>query len=470
MSMDGQENISTPNGSGLVEIVDVPAHNILREKAVQYMFSEGANSCGKELSDVINLIKESAPKKEEENKLEFITTKIIGKIRGRSGEFLSKPLDVGDCPTLYGVETYIPQHELVDPNDYFTNIGGLRKDIILINYFFESEADEVDGNGVPKDGLTGNEIKMLGQDTVYVLNNYGEVAKAWKISNPEVRSNPGNIQLVRWYLQENRHDMKGAGGKQQNKLLDRAFSYIEHRDDEYGNKMGAKTVKSLLESSSEPAYYATTLPDMLIVSPENKTVGVIEVKSYTPEEVKLWLESLRKAVEAENNSKDVTSASMYEAAKYDRRGLQVNILDSRTGKPTGTRLGVNLDATRNFINAANIEPPRSGLTIDTIDNMTFEVFPEHVSYPVILRLPQNIPHEDIKELGALLGELKIRSVAIQQLPFSSDEINEGGYAAFMRTYTNMPKEERVKLNDIYPDLTTALRNRKTWNLPEEIQK
>ena len=468
--MNELEKISISSSSDLLEVIDTATHNANREKAVHYMFSEGANSCGKELKDVINLVRESALKNDDNKEnpnLAQITNKIVADTRGRTGEFLSKPLDVGDCMTLYGRDVYVPKHELIDPNDYFKNNGGPRKDIVLLNYFFETEADEVSSTGLENNKLSPEEILTIKDATLYVYNNQREVSRSWKSANPDMRSGVGSAQLVRWYLHQNSQTPNGEKGKQQNKLIDRALAYIDHRDDEFGNIMGRKTTKTLLESRSEPAYPAAALPDMLLVSPENKITGIIEVKSYTPEEVKLWIASLKESVEAENNSADPEGKGLYDAARYDRRGLQVNLIDKEMGKPLGMRLGINLDSARNFINAANIELPHSGLMIDTIDNMTFEVFPEHIECPVILRLPQDTSKEDIRELGEILDELKLRGVVIQQLPFSSAELNEGGHAALMKSYFDLPKEERTKLNDIHPDLTVTLGDRKTWGLPEK---
>ena len=152
-----------------------------------------------------------------------------------------------------------------------------------------------------------------------------------------------------------------------------------------------------------------------------------------------------------------------DAALYDRRGSQVNIL-GKDMRPTGMRLGVNFEGLRYFINVANNEAPHSALkvNIDLINDETAEVIQKEVDfeYPIIVRLPQDIPNEDILELGSVLEKLNISNIAIQKLPFTSREINEKGFGIYHR-FGDTKEMERLK-RSIDPSVTSALNRRSAW--------
>jgi len=446
------ENEQEPVYIQLVEKLSPEQVDTLREKAGNYLYEKGAHSGGKHAEDILSLIKESVDKVSDQE----VGAKIkysVANVRGLLAEMMSKKLDLSECETVYKLKDFFPKSVAVDPYDHYIDMGGLRKDAVLINNFFETSAQEV----LPKENepgyITQEQVDTLKKDTITALVNYDSIEKKMDVKNT------GRDQLIRWHIQNQGHFLGGKKTKTQNKLLNQALATTDKRD--------TTTLKTLIEKRAEPAYVATTLPDEFLEDSEGKIVGVIEVKAYTPPEVKNWIEALKqsKSLEFETFglSEQEKSDKAADAAFYNRRGSQVNILDNNL-KPTGMRLGVDFEGLRYFINVANNETPHTALKVkvDLINNETAEVVQREVAfeYPVIVRLPQDIPDEDILELGSILEELGVSNIAIQKLPFTSKEINEKGHGVYHR-FGDTKEMERLK-RSIDPNVTSALNRKTAW--------
>ncbi len=438
-----------------VPLTEAPAPEqtaLAREKSENYLYENGAHSGGKRAGDVLSIIKEATDKLRSES-TEAKVKYTVANVRGVVAEMLSKKLEPSECETVYKLKEFLPASVAIDPYDYYIEMGGLRKDAVLVNNFFETRAQEI----LPKESetgyLTGDEVNTLKKDTITALVDYENIEKKMNVRNT------GRDQLIRWHIQNQGHLLSGKKGKTQNKLLSEALSVTDKRD--------TTTLKTLIENHAEPAYVATTLPDEFLEDTEGKIIGVIEVKAYTPSEVKDWTNALKLSMVQEFNtfglSEQEKNDRAADAALYDRRGSQVNIL-GKDMRPTGMRLGVNFEGLRYFINVANNEAPHSALkvNVDLINDETAEVIQKEVDfeYPIIVRLPQDIPNEDILELGSVLEKLNISNIAIQKLPFTSREINEKGFGIYHR-FGDTKEMERLK-RSIDPSVTSALNRRSAW--------
>ena len=441
-----------PSYVQLVETLTPEQIETSREKAGNYLYENGAHSAGKRATDILSVVKEASDKMRTESaeaKIKFT----VANVRGLIAEMISKKLDLSECETVFKLKEFLPQSVAIDPYDHYIDMGGLRKDAILVNNFFETGVQDT----LPKEGesgyITPDELNTLKKDTITALVDYENIEKRMNVKNT------GRDQLIRWHIQNHGHYLGCKKTKTQNKLLSDALSVTDRRD--------TTTLKTLIENHAEPAYVATTLPDEFLEDAEGKIIGVIEVKAYTPSEVKDWINALKLSTVQEFNtfglSEQEKSDRAADAALYDRRGSQVNIL-GKDMNPTGMRLGVNFEGLRYFINVANNEAPHSALkvNVDLINDETAEVVQKEIDleYPVIVRLPQDIPNEDILELGAVLEKLSISNIAIQKLPFTSQEINEKGFGVYHR-FGDTKEMERLK-RSIDPNVTFALNRRPAW--------
>ena len=142
-----------------------------REKSENYLYENGAHSGGKRASDVLSIIKETTDKIRSES-TEARIKYAVANVRGVLAEMLSKKLEPSECETVYRLKEFLPPSVAIDPYDYYIEIGGLRKDAVLVNNFFETRAQEI----LPKEGetgyLTADEVNTLKKATITALVDY----------------------------------------------------------------------------------------------------------------------------------------------------------------------------------------------------------------------------------------------------------------------------------------------------------
>lgn len=430
----------------------------LKSKAENYIYSGEARSGGRHPKELLSIIRNAVDRISEDDTDRKIK-KAVGEVRGFTGELISKSLGLSECETIYGARIFIPNSEIVDPYDFFNELGSSRKDIALLNYYFNKEAHEI----VPKQGesgfITADEIETLKKDTISTLINYDEIERKWVSKNPQARSGVTRDELIRWNIKEQEHGLEGKKKSTQNRLLNEALKVTS-------NKYNAN-IKNLIEHHAELPYEATTLPDAFLKDRQGKIVGAVEVKSYTPQEVKDWIKSLQQTVPLELDNFGASwqekSDKAAEAALYERKGSALRILNEKM-EWTGMTLGVDFGGIRNFLNVANNETLHESLNvdIDLVNDSTGEITQEKINfeYPVVVRLPDDIPNEDILELGALFEEFGIKNVCIQKMPLTSKELNQVGHGMYHK-FGDSPEMGRV-MKSIDPAVTSALKLAKTW--------
>ena len=296
----------------------------LKSKAENYIYSGEAHSGGRHPKELLSIISNAVDRISEDDTDRKII-KAVGEVRGFTGELISKSMGLSECETIYGAMIFIPNSEIVDPYDFFNELGSSRKDIALLNYYFNKEAHEI----VPKQGesgfITADEIETLKKDTISTLINYDEIERKWVSKNPQARSGVTRDELIRWNIKEQEHGLEGKKKSTQNRLLNEALKVTS-------NKYNAN-IKNLIEHHAELPYEATTLPDAFLKDRRGKIVGAVEVKSYTPQEVKDWIKSLQQTVPLELDNFGASwqekSDKAAEAALYERKGSALRILNEK---------------------------------------------------------------------------------------------------------------------------------------------
>jgi hypothetical protein len=395
----------------------------------------------------------------------------VNNIRGLCGEILSKGLGLEDCETPYvspGSELDLTNTEVKDVQEFFGSQEGARKDILLIKYFFDQK---MVGEAGGYKQLTDEEYSSTGERIVEALSNYHDVRSMWKEYNPKRKGFPPNNELVRWYVNAMEHTNPDAKkkSKDKNRLIDDAMQFKGHTPKQI-------VKKHLPDNEEKPSvlYEETTLPDQFITKDGN-IVGSVEVKAYTPREFKEWIDQLETDLETESGRDSLTD-SILNIGKLGRNGLQTYItpengMPETTTTVGGMRLGFNVDAIRKLIRVANKEPDM----IDRVDPKTAEVTQEenNKEYPVILRVPSDIPDEDIHRLGNIIEKLEYRNIVVQKLPFSVTELHQLGHG-YVERYRNQPNivesrgiasAEKLKNDPDKEDISKTieeLRNKAVW--------
>lgn len=145
-------------------------------------------------------------------------------------------------------------------------------------------------------------------------------------------------------------------------------------------------------------YEETAMPDSFVMNSDDEFVGVVETKAYTPEEFSLYV---RKAKEKGYLEVDVDYDEYYEATGVDAEHYGESM-----------RLGFDIDGQQRML--------------DILRDAINEKEPLENTGIVLLRVPSDIVDDDIEELEQLSRRYGYGNLAVQKLPFTSDELDELG--------------------------------------------
>ncbi len=351
----------------------------------------------------------------------------IKSIKNHTAKVLCEDINIDSCVTVYGTSCRFPKNGIQSLEERYSHLGTVRKDIILVDAFLNSEIN----NPSEENKLTPEQTELLKNDVLHVYKDYGDLKKSWtKENKPKNKTDPmpqcDSEVLINWYMDNQNHLSDENTSEHRKSLIKETLSVVE-RDDE-------KIVKSYLDRGIEPTYTALAMPDELVIDKNGKVVSAIKLLPYSNQEIQTWFENLKKAkgnLENLRDGEDYNTENITNAGFYDLRGSEVNILKPTTNNPTGVRMGVNFDGIRKFINLANGEKIDSIPTVDGVDIVTGEIFPADSKPKIILRFPSDSDPQLLRQIGKFFeDELKEGPVVEQLVPYSNNDIGQASYAAF----------------------------------------
>jgi hypothetical protein len=184
----------------------------------------------------------------------------------------------------------------------------------------------------------------------------------------------------------------------------------------------------------ESVYEQASMPDQIVGTVE-KPAAAMEDKAYTPEEVEAWIQALEIKMNISSAMKHRPEPIVYK----DAYGLKVEV-EVPAGSKRTMGLGFDPDSHQDFLRLI------AGPGIKKAEYGVAELKRDEVKYPVILRLLDDIPDDQILRLGRVIKVLGY-NVIIQKIPFTAEELDRISTKLLARVRENVGNEEWHKMLD-----------------------
>ncbi len=336
---------------------------------------------------------------------------VKGSLRGFCAEVLSSEVPNGMCETIYSSKGFEldPGIKSITNDEFFKTQDTVRKDLIIMHYFFETEVRRLNPTRYNK--VSAEEVDIVEEAVLDTHKNYNHVLREYKKDNIK---GPGRVsmqELAQWHARS---------------ILGEDFAKDKERRKQV-NTMIAEAIsfRSKSENGTEPLYKRTSIPDALLIDDKGAAVGAIEVKAYDPREVSDLVKQLEK-----NNSEIAYAKSLGVqgiTSLVSRPGVaKIDVIqydDDEENTGVGMVLGPNIEGIREFVRIAKGIPQK----IDVVDPKTAEVtsvYAEPQRYKVVLRFLGDTPRGTLTKLGKIIEDEGIDNIEIQRLPFLTEEVND----------------------------------------------
>jgi hypothetical protein len=350
-------------------------------------------------------------------------------------EALSNELQLDEATTVY-VGTAVERSDfnnckLLTPEQLFFSS---RKDHILAVLYLETveRSGNNDDPDIEKLLDSPDDRKKIVTQMKNYFGSYVELQKEWGTQGERTNNyQEDEKKMFEWYV---------------SKVAQPVYGW-----DEKASNYARKTMEEILEINKHShqdrdAYFYMTVPDSFVVGEDGKIICPCEVKAYSETEMRAWTKGL---VGVLNNEKAMPSLK-----------VSAKVGDSEMS------LGPDISAEQRFVdlvNAVRSSETTIGGSLKRYMDKIAAASPEHS--PIIIRTPEDISIETVRELASTAEVLGFDKLVFQYMPFTRKEDLPAIARYFCEeAYKSSQSDKNSKVSSRDRRIKKALAKPETWEM------